>query len=194
MKTARIPLWELDVECHGLLVGSCWTVAERRRLTDRLFGGRSSLDDFALHAAAATQCANRNKQETHVAPLREAAAHDEPPAGRDRLVQRVAELSRELAMARQLAPGHCLATHGSVAAASPPTEIRAEVAAATPATLASASVLCVGGRSGHVPMYRELVERHGGIFEHHDGGLKDNPHRLDSSWRPPTCWCARPGA
>ena len=57
----RLQLWELDVECHGPLVGSCWTAAELRRLTDRLFGGRSSLDDFALHAAVVMQCATRNK-------------------------------------------------------------------------------------------------------------------------------------
>ena len=49
-----------------------------------------------------------------------------------------------------------------------------------PPALRAASVLCVGGRSGHVPLYRELVERHGGIFVHHDGGLEDNPRRLDA--------------
>ena len=41
-------------------------------------------------------------------------------------------------------------------------------------------MLCVGGRSGQVPLYRELVERHGGRFAHHDGGIEDNPHRLDA--------------
>ena len=41
-------------------------------------------------------------------------------------------------------------------------------------------MLCVGGRCGHVPLYRELVERHGGLFVHHDGGLEDNPRRLEA--------------
>ncbi len=59
--TARLQLWELDVECHSPLVGSCWTAAELRRLTDRLFGGSSRLDDFALHAAVVAQCTTRNK-------------------------------------------------------------------------------------------------------------------------------------
>ncbi len=47
--------------------------------------------------------------------------------------------------------------------------------------LGERSVLCVGGRSGHIPIYRAWVERHGGRFAHHDGGVEDNPHRLDAS-------------
>lgn len=41
------------------------------------------------------------------------------------------------------------------------------------------SVLCVGGRPGLVETYRKLVERLGGRFAHHDGGLEDNPRFLD---------------
>ncbi len=41
------------------------------------------------------------------------------------------------------------------------------------------SVLCVGGRPGLVETYRRLVERLGGRFAHHDGGLEDNPRFLD---------------
>jgi hypothetical protein len=59
---ARLALWVLDVECHGPLVGSCWTAAELRRLTDRLFCGRSSLDDFSLHAAVGGPGAPPHKQ------------------------------------------------------------------------------------------------------------------------------------
>jgi hypothetical protein len=47
--------------------------------------------------------------------------------------------------------------------------------------LQARSILCVGGRSGHIPIYRDWVERHGGRFAHHDGGVEDNPHRLDAS-------------
>jgi hypothetical protein len=39
-------------------------------------------------------------------------------------------------------------------------------------------VLCVGGRSGLADQYRALVERCNGRFVHHDGGLEDNPKRL----------------
>jgi hypothetical protein len=41
-------------------------------------------------------------------------------------------------------------------------------------------VLCVGGRSGAVNSYREVVEQSGGRFLHHDGGLEENLHRIDN--------------
>lgn len=41
-------------------------------------------------------------------------------------------------------------------------------------------VLCVGGRSGLADHYRALVERSNGRFVHHDGGLEDNPKRLQA--------------
>lgn len=43
------------------------------------------------------------------------------------------------------------------------------------------TVLCVGGRSGNVANYRDLVERVGGRFAHHDGGLEDSQSVLDAS-------------
>ncbi len=43
------------------------------------------------------------------------------------------------------------------------------------------TVLCVGGRSGNVASYRDLIERVGGRFAHHDGGLEDNHNVLDAS-------------
>jgi len=43
------------------------------------------------------------------------------------------------------------------------------------------NVLCVGGRSGNVASYRDLIERVGGHFAHHDGGMEDNQSLLDSS-------------
>ncbi|MFZ2327096.1 MAG: DUF2325 domain-containing protein, partial [Rhodoferax sp.] len=42
-------------------------------------------------------------------------------------------------------------------------------------------VLCVGGRSGNVASYRDVVERVGGRFAHHDGGLEDSHSVLDAS-------------
>lgn len=41
------------------------------------------------------------------------------------------------------------------------------------------SVLCVGGRPNVIPIYRDLIEQTGAQFMHHDGGLEDNPGRLD---------------
>jgi hypothetical protein len=43
------------------------------------------------------------------------------------------------------------------------------------------AVLCVGGRLASVPVYRQLVERSGGQFLHHDGGEEESAARLESS-------------
>jgi len=43
------------------------------------------------------------------------------------------------------------------------------------------AVLCVGGRTASVPVYRQLIECTGGRFLHHDGGAEDNPAALDAS-------------
>lgn len=319
--TPRLPLWELDVDCHGPLVGCGWSAAELRRITDTLFAGQSSLDDFALQVAVVGQCSTRNKlslmlqrrldqqasamlrrvaaagsvqdlaalwqgalrngavgvglwalwtdprcddalrtrmhqdlyllqharvaslpidaaeraaglarqqaqqadalraeqrharwrsealaerdalqaqlallrrrvlaQEAEIARLQQIAASGvQPPAPREQLVQRVFELSRQLAEARQSVKYPRAAPAAAVA--DPPQSAAAVIApmddpalAAPPVLpeLHAASVLCVGGRSGHVPLYRELVERRGGCFIHHDGGIEHNPRRLDA--------------
>ena len=41
------------------------------------------------------------------------------------------------------------------------------------------SVVCVGGSASQVPAYREVVESHGAVFVHHDGGLEHKLTRLD---------------
>ncbi len=62
---------------------------------------------------------------------------------------------------------------------------RADVEAAAPtelpAWLSERAVLCVGGRSASVPVYRQVIERTGGRFLHHDGGTEDSPHKLDAT-------------
>jgi hypothetical protein len=50
-----------------------------------------------------------------------------------------------------------------------------------PLRLNDRAVLCVGGRNGNVASYRELIEREGARFAHHDGGLEDNANRLEAS-------------
>jgi hypothetical protein len=50
-----------------------------------------------------------------------------------------------------------------------------------PLSLNDRAVLCVGGRNGNVASYRELIEREGAQFAHHDGGLEDNANRLEAS-------------
>lgn len=48
------------------------------------------------------------------------------------------------------------------------------------ASLSGTKILYVGGRTHLVRYYREAVERRGGEFLHHDGGVEDNMNRLHS--------------
>ncbi|WP_353092201.1 DUF2325 domain-containing protein [Methylibium sp.] len=50
-----------------------------------------------------------------------------------------------------------------------------------PARLDDQAVLCVGGRPASVPVYRQLIERTGGRFLHHDGGDEDSVAKLDAT-------------
>lgn len=43
------------------------------------------------------------------------------------------------------------------------------------------SVLCVGGRTASVPIYRQMIEHTGARFLHHDGGTEDNSNLLDAT-------------
>ncbi len=49
------------------------------------------------------------------------------------------------------------------------------------AQLSGRCVLCIGGRANMVDGYRRLVETQGGRFLHHDGGLEENLHRIDTA-------------
>jgi hypothetical protein len=51
-------------------------------------------------------------------------------------------------------------------------------AAAPVAALQGRQILCVGGIQHAVARYRQRIERLGGRFEHHDGGIEDNPRAL----------------
>jgi len=52
---------------------------------------------------------------------------------------------------------------------------------ATAMALDQRKVLCVGGRTASVPVYRRLVEACGGRFLHHDGGEQDKLGQLDAT-------------
>lgn len=99
---------------------------------------------------------------------------------------RIEALERRLAEGRR-APQASGAGTGASAAAATGTPSQAAPAAAivTPLPVAprlrDRSVLCVGGRAGSVPVYRQLVERTGGQFLHHDGGEEENAAQLESS-------------
>jgi Uncharacterized protein conserved in bacteria (DUF2325) len=55
----------------------------------------------------------------------------------------------------------------------------AEEIAAEPVRLAHRVILCVGGRGGSVPQYRQAVEGCGAQFLHHDGGSEHKPAQLE---------------
>jgi hypothetical protein len=54
-------------------------------------------------------------------------------------------------------------------------------AAGRGAPLADQAVLCVGGRTASVPLYRRLVEDQGARFLHHDGGEEHSASQLEST-------------
>ena len=84
--------------------------------------------------------------------------------------QQIAALRQALAEPRLLneAPGE------SAAPPEPP-------AVPEPVRLDDKTVLCVGGRSGKIHSYRDLIEQAGGRFAHHDGGQEDAAELLDAS-------------
>ena len=100
---------------------------------------------------------------------------------------RIQELQRALLRAQQDAERQSRRADDATADAS---ALRRAKAANSPAAagLAAASdafsdraILCVGGRPASVPGYRQLIERTGGRFLHHDGGEEDNASRLDAT-------------
>jgi hypothetical protein len=106
---------------------------------------------------------------------------------RERLVRRIEELeAREQALSDKMAqlrqrlvrePREAVAE-----AASAPVVQPMPAAPPQPALdLADKTVLCVGGRSGNVPNYRDLLEKEGARFMHHDGGLEQASELLDTS-------------
>ncbi|KFI08548.1 DUF2325 domain-containing protein [Massilia sp. BSC265] len=105
---------------------------------------------------------------------------------RKRLANRVAQMEeREAALraqvaalkaARNAAPD----TPAPPASAETPADVP-HMSVAVPVRLVNRSVLCVGGRSGSVPVYRNVIEQVGAQFAHHDGGLEDSAGQLDAS-------------
>lgn len=97
---------------------------------------------------------------------------------------RILALQRALLQAREDAERHRRRADGALAEAQggttdarpddtpPPPE---------PAALSDRAVLCVGGRSASVPAYRQVIERTGGRFLHHDGGEEDKVAQLDAT-------------
>jgi hypothetical protein len=105
---------------------------------------------------------------------------------RERLARRVEELeAREQALSdRMVQLRQRFARERQEAAAplpSPPVQPVPAAVSGPALDLADKTVLCVGGRSGNVPNYRDLLEKEGARFMHHDGGLEQASELLDTS-------------
>lgn len=74
-----------------------------------------------------------------------------------------------------------LAGEAAQAAGAALAEREGAVAVPVSVDLQQKKVLCVGGRTGSLASYRDVVERVGGQFAHHDGGLEDSQNILDAS-------------
>ena len=104
---------------------------------------------------------------------------------RTRLQEKLELLQARLARATaELAAHRLQRSQPAQDAAAPealPHEQAGAPAAAAPLDLKDCSVLCVGGRSGSIASYRDLVEGVGGRFAHHDGGREDSARQLDAT-------------
>lgn len=124
----------------------------------------------------------------------------------DRLRQTLPDLKDRQALARRASDAearavavnaHAAALEGELAAlgrrlaqsvtAPPPADAGVEngqfsaVDRGNAVNVAGKCVLCVGGRSGAVDAYRQVIEQRGGRFLHHDGGLEESLQRIDAA-------------
>lgn len=102
---------------------------------------------------------------------------------RERLAERVAQMElREQSLRAQLTELKAARTTITpTPLAAPAAETVPEATEPTPVRLENRAVLCVGGRSSSIPIYRTMIERVGAQFAHHDGGLEDSSSQLDAS-------------
>lgn len=97
-------------------------------------------------------------------------------------IERARELERALSRSNLALEAERRRADAAVAALQQrPHERPAAPAPAAPADLSERAVLCVGGRPASVPVYRRIVEHHGGRFLHHDGGEHDHAALLDGT-------------
>lgn len=100
----------------------------------------------------------------------------------DQMAQRQQELEAHNAdLRRRLAMAERAATERPGQERSNPESLALQEVQAVVVQLHQKVVLCVGGRSGNIANYRDVVERVGGKFAHHDGGVEDNASVLDAN-------------
>lgn len=100
----------------------------------------------------------------------------------DQMAQRQQELEAHNAdLRRRLAVAERAASERVVVERSTSESVAVQDVQAVVVQLHQKVVLCVGGRSGNIANYRDVVERVGGKFAHHDGGVEDNASVLDAN-------------
>ncbi|SFC34441.1 DUF2325 domain-containing protein [Massilia yuzhufengensis] len=141
-------------------------------------------DRFEQQLMAARALAVAKDTDIHLLRSELAALQAEVPEldTRKRLANRLAQVEeREAALRAQVAALKAARTVAAPEAAAPVAAVAAPAVVEVPVRLVNRSVLCVGGRSGSVPVYRNVIERIGAQFAHHDGGLEDSAGQLDAS-------------
>ena len=145
------------------------------QLRARLLARETTIATLQTLQAAAPELESRVALTQEVARLHQqcgqqqrALAQSQEEAQRQR--QRADELQEVLRLARE-------------ASAPAPAANADEASSASTAMrpMGEHAVLCVGGRPASVPIYRQLIEKTGGSFLHHDGGEEDSSARLDAT-------------
>lgn len=176
-------------------------LTENKRLAQELAATQQRLQTQASEQATALQAWQAECAELRASLIRAEAAHDltqatSPAAkvpdavalsrqrqaeGKQRLADHnekllMRKLHREAeAQANAVRPGKPGRTpmttevaKGTTSDTSPPPTV----------DLTDRSVLCVGGRTQGIPIYRQVIENRGARFMHHDGGEEDKASRL----------------
>lgn len=151
------------------------TAWSQQRAREQQAWEQASMQQRAALIAQQTQLAQAQDQLQHWQ-----STHADLPE-REELRERLAEqVARNQALQREL---NRLSSRPPLAPetappASPAVPLPAR-AALEPVPLAHRVVLCVGGRGGSVPQYRQAVEGRGAQFLHHDGGEEHKPAQLE---------------
>lgn len=180
---------ELDGELAQLKHEHRCTLKDRRRLEEEL-DERRRAQELANRRLAATQerlAGLESQTLVRSAEERLAELERDLRTARERLATTEATLSltradlAESLRAEERARGLVLDLSAENAALElelvrrvAPLETPAAPELADEADLSGKRILCVGGRSSLVQHYRALVERRGGAFLHHDGGLEES--------------------
>ena len=155
------------------------TLAERERQIETLTGELVRMR------------AGNIQKDSVIAALREDLCASDLPAPARELEaaqQRAAQLQEELALARRSSRAEGRRADDLAARlAQLSLDLTVPAAAVQPsanadlAPLRDSAVLCVGGRTASVPIYRRLIEVTGGRFAHHDGGEQQSAGQLEAS-------------